>query len=185
MVEQRPFKPKVVGSIPTAPTNHPFSQQQLSDLSRRQKAAIRASRVAPIARMNKSQRCCTKVGRWTAHQPIASFPRTLFRDREGHMYDYANYSGVVAGFLQFQARPSATATTGLPASMCSTYVPFGQFLDAGHSYLRAKRWLNPHELLVVLTGHNDGLPPGAFTLRYRVDLRGKVRKLSQHSGEQP
>src|SRR5712692_389123 len=36
-------------SIPTAPTNHPFSQQQLSDLSRRQKAAIRASRVAPMA----------------------------------------------------------------------------------------------------------------------------------------
>jgi hypothetical protein len=34
-------------SIPTAPTNHPFSQQQLSDLSRRQKTAIRASRVAP------------------------------------------------------------------------------------------------------------------------------------------
>jgi hypothetical protein len=23
VVEQRPFKPKVVGSIPTAPTNHP------------------------------------------------------------------------------------------------------------------------------------------------------------------
>lgn len=60
-----------------------------------------------------------------------------------------------------------------------------QFLDAGHSYLRAKRWLNPHELLVVLTGHNDGSPPGAFTLRYRIDLRGKVRKLSQHSEEQP
>ena len=34
----------------TAPTNHPFSQQQLSDLSRRQKAATRASRVAPMAR---------------------------------------------------------------------------------------------------------------------------------------
>lgn len=42
-----------------------------------------------MARMNESQRCCTKVGRWTAHQRIASFPRTLFRDREGHMYDYA------------------------------------------------------------------------------------------------
>jgi hypothetical protein len=40
----------LVFSIPTAPTNHPFSQQQLSDLSRRQKAAIRASRVAPMAR---------------------------------------------------------------------------------------------------------------------------------------
>src|SRR5271163_594431 len=73
-----------VGSIPTAPTNHPFSQQQLSDLSSRQKAAIRASRVAPMARMNESQRCCTKVGRWTAHQRIASFPRTLFPDQEGH-----------------------------------------------------------------------------------------------------
>lgn len=59
-----------------------------------------------------------------------------------------------------------------------------QFLDAGHSYLRAKRWLNSHELLVVLTGHNE-LSRGAFTLWYRVDLRGRVHKLSQHSEEQP
>src|SRR5467141_3790818 len=49
VVEQRPFNPKVVGSTPTAPTNHPFSQQHLSDLSRRQKAAMRASRVSPRA----------------------------------------------------------------------------------------------------------------------------------------
>jgi len=41
-----------------------------------------------MARMNESQRCCTKVGRWIANQRIASFPRTLLRDREGHMYDY-------------------------------------------------------------------------------------------------
>ena len=41
--------PRGKGSIPTAPTNHPFSQ--LSDLSRRQKAAIRAPRVAPMAGM--------------------------------------------------------------------------------------------------------------------------------------
>src|SRR5256885_14465298 len=33
-------------------------KRQLSDLSRRQKAAIRASRVAPMARINESQRCC-------------------------------------------------------------------------------------------------------------------------------
>lgn len=59
-----------------------------------------------------------------------------------------------------------------------------QFLNSGHSYLRAKQWLNSHELLVVLTGHNDGLPPGAFTLRYRVDLSGRVQKLSQNSEEQ-
>ena len=30
-----------------------------------------------------------------------------------------------------------------------------QFVNSGHSYLRAKRWLNSHALLVVLTGHND------------------------------
>ena len=60
-----------------------------------------------------------------------------------------------------------------------------QFLNSGHSYLRAKRWLNSHELLVVLTGHNDGAPSDAFTLRYRVDLHGKVLKLSQHSEEVP
>jgi len=56
-----------------------------------------------------------------------------------------------------------------------------QFLNAGHSYLKAKRWVNSHELFVVLEGHNDGLPPVGFTLRYRVDLNGGVRKLSQHS----
>ena len=60
----------------------------------------------------------------------------------------------------------------------------GQFLNAGHSYLRARRWLSTHELLIVLTGHNDGSPPGAFTLRYRVDVHGKVRKLSQNSEEE-
>ena len=56
-----------------------------------------------------------------------------------------------------------------------------QFLNAGHSYLNAKRWINSHELLIVLDGHNDGLPPGSFTLRYRVDVSGSVHKLSQHS----
>jgi len=56
-----------------------------------------------------------------------------------------------------------------------------QFLNSGHSYLEAKRWINSHELLVVLEGHNDGSPPGSFTLRYRVDLSGSVHKLSQHS----
>src|SRR6267154_678751 len=75
--------------------------------------------------------------------------------------------------------------TDLAKSVLAGDPDASQFLDAGHSYLRAKRWLNTHELLVVLTGHHDGLPPGAFTLRYRVDLRGKVRKLSQRSEEQP
>ena len=55
------------------------------------------------------------------------------------------------------------------------------FLNSGHSYLEAKRWINSRELLVVLEGHNDGSPPGSFTLRYRIDLSGKVHKLLQHT----
>lgn len=55
-----------------------------------------------------------------------------------------------------------------------------KFLNAGHSYLKATRWISSRELLVILEGHNDGDPPRGFTLRYRVSLGGKVLKLSQH-----
>lgn len=55
---------------------------------------------------------------------------------------------------------------------------FKQFLNAGHSYLKAKRWINSHVLLVVLYGHFDDPPPRGFTLQYRIDLDGGVRKLS-------
>jgi len=75
--------------------------------------------------------------------------------------------------------------TDVAKVVLARYPDAGQFLSSGHSYLRAKRWLNSHELLVVLTGHNEGSPPNAFTLRYRIDLRGKVRKLSQHAEERP
>ncbi len=62
-----------------------------------------------------------------------------------------------------------------------------QFLGAGHSYLRAKRWINDHALIVVLFGHFDeappnGLPP-SFTVEYRVDLNGSVGKIFRHSKE--
>jgi len=60
-----------------------------------------------------------------------------------------------------------------------------RFLDAGHSYLQAKRWIDSHELLIVLFGHFDDPPLGGFTLRYRVDLTGNVHKLSQQSEEHP
>lgn len=59
-----------------------------------------------------------------------------------------------------------------------------QFLNAGHSYVRAKRWLSSHELLVVLFGHFDESPPrpiqGSFTIKYRVDVNGGARKVSQN-----
>jgi hypothetical protein len=65
-----------------------------------------------MARMNEAQRCCTKVGRWTAHQRIASFPRTLFRDREATctimrlIGNYLTTDQVFAvGGIQFQSEP--------------------------------------------------------------------------------
>ena len=61
----------------------------------------------------------------------------------------------------------------------------GEYVGAGHSYLKAKRWINSRELIVVLYGHFDEPPPRGFTLRYRVNLNGSVQKLSQHSEEEP
>jgi hypothetical protein len=58
-----------------------------------------------------------------------------------------------------------------------------RFLNAGHSYLQAKRWLNSRELLVVLYGHFDEPPLGGFTLQYRVALGGHVHKISQFARE--
>ena len=55
-----------------------------------------------------------------------------------------------------------------------------QFLNSGHSYLKAKRWNSSLELLVVLEGHNDGAPPRGFTVLYRIGVTGGVHKLSQH-----
>ena len=54
-----------------------------------------------------------------------------------------------------------------------------RFLNAAHSYLEAKRWLNSRQLLLILEGHNDGSPPRGFNLKYRVDLSGRVHKVSQ------
>jgi hypothetical protein len=61
----------------------------------------------------------------------------------------------------------------------------GEYVGAGHSYLKAMRWINSRELIVVLYGHFDEPPPRGFTLRYRVNLNGNVRKLWQSSEEGP
>jgi len=59
------------------------------------------------------------------------------------------------------------------------------FLDTGHSYVQATRWISAGKLLVVLFGHFNDPPARGFTLRYRVDLNGKAQKISQKWSEQP
>ncbi len=67
-----------------------------------------------------------------------------------------------------------------------------EYLKAGHAYLRATRWINSHELMVSLFGHFDERwprslklrHPSSFSLRYRLDLRGSTKKVSESSLEQ-
>jgi hypothetical protein len=48
VVEQRPFKPKVVGSIPTAPTNHLPDWSGLNKFARGQKGADKPIDPVPV-----------------------------------------------------------------------------------------------------------------------------------------
>jgi len=59
-----------------------------------------------------------------------------------------------------------------------------KMLNAGHSYVRTKGWLNSHVLVVILSGHFDEPPPRPFTCGYRVDLNGKAEKFLQRAVEE-
>src|SRR5881296_2427021 len=68
--------------------------------------------------------------------------------------------------------PITLKTTDLAKVIETEDAGMRRFLNAGHSYLRVKRWINSHELLVVLYGHFDDPPPRGFTLQYRIDVNG-------------
>ena len=93
------------------------------------------------------------------------------------------------GSDSYVVEPASLKTIDLGAVIADNDARATQFLRAGHSYVRAKRWLNSHELLVVLFGHFDDSPPhgvqGSFTIRYRVDLKGGAREISWNSTEEP
>lgn len=59
------------------------------------------------------------------------------------------------------------------------------FLKAGHSYMKAKYWIDSHALIAILTGHFDESPSHSFTLKYRIGIDGSVRRLSLSRSEQP
>jgi hypothetical protein len=88
--------------------------------------------------------------------------------------------------------PATLKVTDLADVIVSVDPTAQPYLKAGHTYLRAKRWVNSHELLVSLFGHFDEPParslglrhPGAFMLRYHVHLNGEVQKISESSEEQ-
>jgi hypothetical protein len=78
--------------------------------------------------------------------------------------------------------PATLKSTDVAKFVASRDAAASQFLNAGHSYLKAKRWVNSHELLVVLYGHFDDPPPRGFTLRYRVNPNGgSIHKVSQRT----
>lgn len=81
--------------------------------------------------------------------------------------------------------PVTLKSTDIAELLVAKEAGIEKFLRAGHSYLEARHWIDSHDLLVVLFGHFDDPPLGGFTLRYRVDLMGRVHKLSQQSEEHP
>ena len=85
--------------------------------------------------------------------------------------------------------PITLKTTDLGAIVAGHDAKAKQFLRAGHSYTRAKSWLNAHALTVVLFGHFDEAPPhgvpAGFTAEYRVDLNGTAERVFLHSREEP
>jgi hypothetical protein len=85
--------------------------------------------------------------------------------------------------------PASLNATDLGTIIVNNDAEAAQFLKSGHSYVRAKRWLDSHKLLVVVFGHfDDPTPlhvPESFTIKYEVDLNGGARKVSQHSIEEP
>ncbi len=87
--------------------------------------------------------------------------------------------------LCYVYEPATLKETDLAKVVVAGDPKAAQFLNAGHSYLSAKRWINSRELLVVLYGHSDEPPLRGFTLQYRVNLNGHVKKLLQHSEEEP
>jgi hypothetical protein len=87
--------------------------------------------------------------------------------------------------LSYVYDPKKLKTTDLARLLVAGDPGAAKFLGAGHSYLRAKHWVNSRELLVVLSGHFDEPPLGGFTLQYQVDLHGKVHKISQLAREKP
>jgi hypothetical protein len=87
--------------------------------------------------------------------------------------------------LSYVYDPVTLKVTDLSKVLVAGDPKAGEYVGVGHSYLQAIRWINSRELTVVLYGHFDEPPPRGFTLRYRVNLNGKVRKLSQRSEEEP
>lgn len=52
----------------------------------------------------------------------------------------------------------------------------------GHSYVIARKWVSSGTALVQLCGHTDETPAVQFDVRYRVNMDGKVEKISEHHG---
>jgi hypothetical protein len=81
------------------------------------------------------------------------------------------------GSLSYVYDAISLKRTDLAALLVASNPGADKFLKAGHAYLKAKQWLGPRELLVVLEGHFDEPPPRGFSFQYRINLNGRVDRL--------
>lgn len=52
-----------------------------------------------------------------------------------------------------------------------------------HTYFEARRWIDHQAVLVALCGHTSEAPAKQFSLTYRVDLQGSVKRVSVSENE--
>ena len=114
-----------------------------------------------------------------------SHERTLVRDFDRSLdiswspdsqHFFVNDASGSTDTLGYVYDPVTLKATALADVVTSADPNAKKYLGAGHSYLEANRWINSHELSVMLWGHFDEERVG-FKIKYRVDLDGRVERL--------
>ena len=77
--------------------------------------------------------------------------------------------------------PATLQSIDLAALVAKASPKADNYLGADHSYLDAKQWMSPHELLVKMMAYFSEPPPQrpGFSGTYHVDLSGSVQKVHE------
>lgn len=117
---------------------------------------------------------------------VRSYVRTLNVSwaPDGHLF-FVNDRYLSNGANCYVFEPTSLEVTDVARLLAVGDPSALKYLKAGHSYLVAKRWVASRELLVVLYGHFEDPLGRKFTLSYRINLNGTVRRLSERPREDP
>ena len=77
--------------------------------------------------------------------------------------------------------PATLHSTNLAALVAKASPKAANYLNADHSYLEVKHWINSHEVLVKMMAYFSEPPPQrpGFGATYRIDLDGTIHKVHE------